>query len=332
MLISAQLKASNLVYTGSITVDPDSLESAYIKAYGEPLLPLGGDIPYTPITGSPDVLSFNLSTDIGTVTGGGVATVPGLGTGGYAIQGRGGMPISPTTLDGFFYGRDSVSTDFTLRTQLITTVPGATLTSPAPAEGLVTALALFETVSTNGTTILFGVIQPKGGTKELAVYQRSTVSGVLTRIAGVVLSSYDGLYLQITRSTTLEFSYSVDNGTNWIVLTAAVTGALASSYAAGLVVNNGSLTLLDDTSKVYVENTLLRKGDLGHFNILNAGYALMRSQSPHQFFLDAKIDPEAENKVKGWMAEMRTRLISLKDVLMANDNPLNDENVTVEQA
>jgi hypothetical protein len=101
MLISAQLKASNLVYTGSITVDMDSLESAYIKAYGEPLLPIGGDIPYTPITGSPDVLSFNLSTDIGTVTGGGVATIPGLCAGGFAIQGRGGMPLSPITLDGF---------------------------------------------------------------------------------------------------------------------------------------------------------------------------------------------------------------------------------------
>jgi hypothetical protein len=188
---------------------------------------------------------------------------------------------------------------------------------------LVQALALFETLATDGPVIFFGIVQPTGGTKELAIYQRSTTGGVLTRKAGLVPSSYEGLLLRVVRtSSTFVFTYSLDGGTTWVTLSAAV-GATAASYHAGLFVNNGSLTLSDSLQLAIVDSTVLRKGSLGYFTILNAGTALMRGQSPHQLALDGKVDPEAENKVKGWNAEIRDRLIIAKTTLLLQENPVN---------
>lgn len=324
MLLTSQVSAINLVFTGSVSVELDALENAYVKAYGEPTIELGGVIPYTTLDAGPDVLAFDTSVDIGAGISGGAATVvPGLGVGGLNLVGRGGMPSGLAAVSGFFHGRQNVGTDFTLESRVIVGIPGATVTPPAPAEGLVQALALFETLATDGPVIFFGIVQPTGGTKELAIYQRSTTGGVLTRKAGLVPSSYEGLLLRVVRtSSTFVFTYSLDGGTTWVTLSAAV-GATASSYHAGLFVNNGSLTLSDSLQLAIVDSTVLRKGSLGYFTILNAGTALMRGQSPHQLALDGKVDPEAENKVKGWNAEIRDRLIIAKTTLLLQENPVN---------
>jgi len=324
MLLTSQIAAVNLVFTGSVSVELDSLENAYVKAYGEPSIAVGGTIPYAPLSTSPDVLPFDTAQDIGSGASSGAATVvPGLGSGGLDLVGRGGMPGGNANVSGFFYGKQSVGTDFTLEARLILSIPGATLTPTAPAQGFVQALALFENLATDGPVIFFGVLQPTGGAKELAIYQRSTTSGALTRLAGVVPSSYEGLLLKIVRAgATLTFTYSLDGGTTWVALSATV-GATAASYQVGLFVNNGSTTLSDSLTRLIVDNAVLRKGNLGYFNILNAGTALIRSQSPHQLSLDGKVDPEAENKVKGWIAEIRSRLIAAKVALLALDNPVN---------
>lgn len=324
MLLTTQIAAINLVFTGSVSVDLDSLEDAFVKAYGEPTIERGGVIPYTPLAAGPDILAFDTAVDIGTGASSGAATaVPGLGSGGLDLVGRGGMPGGNASVSGFFNGRQNVGTDFTLEARLILGIPGATLTPTAPAQGLVQALAMFETLTTDGPVIFFGVVQPNGGAKELAVYQRSTTGGALTRVAGLVPASYEGLLLKIVRtSSTFAFTYSLDGGTTWVALSAAV-GATASSYHLGLFLNNGSITLSDSLNRLIVDSTVLRKGTLGYFTFLNAGTSLIRSQSPHQFALDGKVDPEAENKVKGWNAEIRTRLIAAKTALLAQDNPVN---------
>lgn len=326
MLITSQTKAVNLVFTGSMGVEFDTLEGEYAKAYGEPSIELGGVIAYTPLPSGPDILAFDTSIDIGAGASGGSATpVPGYGSGGLDVRGRGGMPGS-LLLDcsGFFTGRQNVTTDFTLESQLLLQVPGATLTLPAPTEGLVMGLALFEALNAGAPTIFFGVVQPTGGSLELAIHQRPTTGGALVRKAGVALSSYMGVMLKIVRAgATFAFTYSLDGGTTWQTMTAAV-GATASSYAAGLFVNNGSQTLSDSLNRALFDGTVLRKGTLGYFTILNAGSALLRSQSPHQFSLDGKVDPEAENKIHGWLAAIRRRSIDAKTALMANDNPVNE--------
>ncbi|MFA6132457.1 MAG: hypothetical protein WC869_00420 [Phycisphaerae bacterium] len=324
MLLTSQIIATNLVFAGSVSVDLDSLEDAYIKAYGEPTIELGGLIAYAPLNAGPDILPLDTAVDIGaSASGGSSVDVPGLGSGGLDLLGRGGMPVGNANVSGFFKGRQNVGTDFTLEARLILSIPGAVLTSPAPAEGLVQGLAMFETLATDGPAIFFGVIQPNGGSKELAIYQRVTTGGALTRLAGLVPASYEGLMLKIVRTgAALAFTYSLDGGTTWLALSAAV-GATASSYQVGLFLNNGSQTIADSLNRLVVDSTVLRKGTLGYFTILNAGTALIRSQSPHQFSLDGKVDPEAENKVKGWLTVIRQRLIDAKAALLLQENPVN---------
>lgn len=325
MLLTQQITAVNLVSAGSMSVDVDALESAYIKAYGEPTIDLGGSIAYVPLATGPDVLAFDTALDIGTGISGGQATpVPGYGIGGFDVVGRGGMPAGLFSVGGFFNGRQNVTTDFTLEGRVLLGIPGATLTPPAPAQGLVQGVALFEALATDAPAIFFGLIQPTGGARELSVHQRTTTAGALVRMWGVSLPSYAGILLKIVRTASIfTFTYSIDGGVTWVAAPANV-GATASSYAAGLFVNNGSNTLLDSLNRVLVDKVILRKGNLGYFTIINSGSALMRSQSPHQLSLDGKVDPEAENKVKGWLSTIRDRLVVAKTTLMANDNPVNE--------
>ena len=326
MLLSQQTQASNLVFAGSMSVDVDALESSYIKAYGEPSIDLAGVIPYIPLSSGPDVLAFDTALDIGAgITGGLADAVPGYGVGGFDVLGRGGMPAGLFSVSGFFSGRQNVVSDFTLEARVLLGIPGGTLTPPAPAQGLVEGVALFETLATDGPAIFFGIIQPTGGALELSIHQRLTTAGVLTRMAGVTLPTYEGVMVKVVRTgSTFAFKYSTDGGVTWLTLTAAV-GATATSYATGLFVNNGSNTLSDSLNRVLFDKVVLRKGTLGYFTIIGTRNALMRSQSPHQFSLDGKTDPEAENKVKGWLSTIRDRLIVAKTTLMANDNPINEE-------
>lgn len=324
MLLTSQVTAINLVYTGSVSVELDSLENAYVKAYGEPTIALGGQIPYETLSNGSDVLPFDTSLNIGVAASGGFATpLPGLGAGAYDLVGRGGMPSLAGSVSGFFYGRSAVSTDFTMVSRRIVAIAGDTATPPAPTAGMVQALAMFESLTTGGPVIFFGLVQLPDGALELAVCRRAIADDELVRVAGITLSSYDGLLLRIIRTgTSLAFAYSQDAGVTWTTLQAAVS-ASAATYAVGWFLNNGSMTLSDSINRMLVDSTVLQKGLLGYFSYLNAGTALFRSQAPHQFSLDGKVDPEAENKVKGWVAEIRARLIAAKTALMAQENPVN---------
>lgn len=324
MLLASQTQAVNHVTTGSMSVEFDTLESAFAKAYGEPSVDLGGVIPYSPLVTGPDILAFDTALNVGTATGGSAVPVPGYGVGGFAVYGRGGMPAGLYSLDGYFSGRQSVGTDFTLEARILAAIPGATLTVPAPDQGLVEGIALFETLTTDGPVILFGICHPTAGITELSIHQRTTTAGVLVRKAGVVLSSYAGVMVRVVRTGALfVFTYSIDGGVTWIAIDPAV-GATAASYACGLFVNNGSLTLADSLNRVLFDKVVLRKGKIGYFTIIGTNLSLMRSQSPHQLALDGKTDPEAENKVKGWLAAIRLRLIDAKVALLAQPNPVNE--------
>jgi hypothetical protein len=141
----------------------------------------------------------------------------------------------------------------------------------------------------------------------------------MAEVAGVNIASVSGLRLLVVRAdASLTYKYSTDNGITYTTLgTSTVT---ASSVRAGLFANSGLSTLATVLVDEYVITS--SPSNVSSFTIAGGpNLRYIRSQAPHTFRLDGKVDPDAKAKVRGWVAEVVRRISVAKTALLANQDP-----------
>jgi hypothetical protein len=124
MLVKTALSTSNNTYQASLEVTVDSLETAYMNAYGEPRVDLAGTIPYagTPIPTSEATLS--VTTDLGAPpVAGSVTAQPGISSKAKSISASGTFPNDLTSNPGTFHGAPDVVGDFQLDLTIASVAP-----------------------------------------------------------------------------------------------------------------------------------------------------------------------------------------------------------------
>jgi hypothetical protein len=321
MIIRTQKTVQNFTFTGQVDVEFSTLETAYAKAYGEPSIDLNGTIPYQASAVAPNQVPFDYSANIGQTpppAGGSMTAV--AGTGGHLLNGSGTFSTALTDTIGFFSGAEELVGDFELKARIDYVDGGLfdTATDPTTVDGFRVGLLIQYGNDSNGPSVLFGW-GAHNSPYNLVLWNRTSTGGGYVSAGSVALADPTGLYLRLSRSaTTLTASYSTDNGVTWSTLgTVPLAGA---AYRVGLFMNSGTPNL---ATALLSGRSLVRTADsgTGEFAIQGSKYALIRSQSPHIFKLDGRVDPEAEAKVLGWIEEVKTRLTTAKNDLMANGSP-----------
>ncbi|HSV27928.1 MAG TPA: hypothetical protein VLL76_00175 [Candidatus Omnitrophota bacterium] len=335
MLISIKKTVSNKVHTAQVTVQTDALENEYFTAFGEPRIDLAGEIPFTPTAPSvpPGQITLDEEVDLGTPGASGDATeVAALDA--LEIKGAGKFPTLLTDTVGFFKHAREVVGDFEMRAR-IDYVDGGLVDSgadPTTNDGFRVGMALYDGDASDDPSIIFGWGAHQSA-YNLVLWHRTAKDGAYSQINAIARSDFKGLFLRLVReSLTLKAYYSIDNGDTWNLM--ATTTLARQAYRVGLFINSG----IDDELCTAVISSLsltaLPVEDQNIFTIEGGpNLAYMRSQSPHTFSIDGKVDPEAENKVSGWADEIKTRLVTAKsDLFSGNPAPSGGDETTIYQA
>lgn len=320
MIAKTKLQIVNSVYQASVAVELDAVDTKYVAAYGEPRVDVAGVIPYVSDLATPQTaLAFDTAQDIGTVpVAGSNALLPAVGVRGYSISGSGTFLTNTAivTNAGYFKGKLEVIGDFEIRVQLLSApdVPDASI-----ADGYGIGLGVFDSLATAGEPVTLLTWGAHRGAPRISHRRRTTAGGSLTEVAGVAQASVTGVYLRIQRvSGVMTAAYSLNAGSTWTSLGTS-TSAL-ESVSVGFFVNSG-----DSGAQVATVTDLLLQtlpDEVTEFTIKGSpNLRYIRSQSPHTFQLDSKVDPDAEAKVKGWISEITERLTDAKDVLFTNEDP-----------
>lgn len=329
--VTTQLNVSNLVYKGTVAVEFDSLDSSYAVAYGEPKVDLSGSIPFIPPSPQqpPGQIELSLETDLGTVPVAGSATeVAGLG-GDLEVVGSGTFPTALDDTNAFFKHAEEVVGDFEMKTRIDAAWGGLITngTDPATVDGFRIGLALYDGDESDDPSVILGW-GSHNSAFNIALWERANKGGAYNEVNTVAKSSPSGIWLRFTReSAALTCEYSLDNGETW-----ATIGAVTLSkqvYRVGLIVSSGDTTAVTaQFSGTSLTNTPVE--DVNSFTIEGSNQVYLRSQSPHTFSLDGKVDPLAEHKVIGWMEEIKNRISTAMTDLRTNPNPVNKAGIEVE--
>jgi hypothetical protein len=310
MIITAKPTLKNYVYSTSLAVELNPKETAYAEAYGEPKIDRAGTITFerTVAPATPADLNTN------SVMGAGVGTfvlAGGLGVGGLAGSAAG--TFTGAEANGVLRRDVEVVGDFTLATRLADVYEFS-------AGRFLVGLASLDGIAPDTPGVFFGW-GSDGVTPGVHLWQRGVTGGSLTAIGSFAAPSPRGVSLRLSRlGSVLTAAYSLDAGVTWatmgtatLALQAQTVGVFANSAHAATPAE----AVLTDTyitnSGVAPTNTFVIQGgpDLG----------AVRSSSPHTFYLDGKIDPEAEAKVEGWQTTVVGRLQAAMAELMAKPAP-----------
>ena len=328
MIVRKTLSVKNSVHKASIEVELDSLEMSYVQAHGEPKVDLAGAIPFTPSTPSTPsgTLSFDIEGDIGTVPVAGSSSF-NAGLDAYELNGSGTFNNGRTNHPGFFKAKQEVIGDFRIRARL--DHAHDYLADPSAADGFLIGLGVFLDDDVDAAGVIFGW----GGHQSplgINLWHRAAAAGAFSTVNSVARSSPNGIYFEIVRdSDSLTFKYSTDNGESWATIgTVTIT---QQTLRVGLFLNSGvaaaAFAIMSN-----VELVSLPTEEVNSFTIANGpDLVLLRSQAPHEFQLDGKVDSEAEAKVIGWSAEIETRLKTAKDTLLTKANPTLTDQTTIKQ-
>lgn len=334
MLISIKKTVSNKLHTAQVSVTSDALENEYFTAYGEPRINLAGEIPFTPETPSlpPGQIALNTELDLGSPDEAGSATeLAALEA--LEIEGCGKFPTGLTSTVGFFKHAREVVGDFEMRAR-IDDIDGGLIESavdPATVDGFRVGLAMLDGSAADDPGIIFGW-GSHHSVRNLVLWHRTAKGGAYSIVNSVVRSDFRGLFLRLVRnSLTLSAYYSINNGSTWTLL--GTTTLTVQSYRVGIFVNSG---IEDELTTAVISNLTLTALPVEDGNVftIEGGplLAYMRSEAPHVFSLDGKTDPEAENKVAGWAAEIKTRLTTAKNDLFSDNPAPNGGDTTIYQA
>lgn len=330
MIVKTQHSVVNRVYQASLLVDFDAQEARYSKAYGEPSVNVAGEIPYD--AGDPPPpqdLVFDLEQDIGPAAVGGTA-VYNSASQNWEIEAAGVLGVDQATVTGFHKGYKDVIADVILETQL-------DFIDELPVEGmagdyLVGFCVLPGTDAANDLAGIFFGWGELGGVRGIWAFEKDK-GGTGTVLGSLVPRSQpNGVYLRMVRvSADLTLSYSLNNGQTWSVLSTAELDAAAPRM--GLFTSSGDNDAVVNALFSKIRSQTLPVPTPGTF-VIQGGptYELIRSMSPHVFQLDGKTDPEAQAKVHGWAAEIRSRIEVAKDELLANPDPGQNPDISYAQA
>lgn len=319
MLTRSTISTLNGVYTASVAVELDALDSVMTSAYGEPRIDTAGLIPFSSTLANPATsVALDYTADLGSVPAAGSALLtPTVGARAYTIQGSGTLSTDTAIVSnpGRFIGTQEIVGDFDIRAQLLSFTP--VISVPA-ADGFAAGFLLSEGTgdSNAGTLFAWGAHR---GTPAITHRRRATDGAALATVASVAMASPIGLYIRVVRSgNDLTGYYSVDAGTTWTALGTSVTTRAA--LRVGLFVNSGSNTV----ATLLATDVLLQTVPTEETSFTITGgpnLRYIRSQSPHTINLDGKVDPDALAKVKGWVDTLRSRLSTIKTTLYTNPNP-----------
>lgn len=317
MLVRSMIRTINGVYQASVTTEVDSVDSVYIAAYGEPRVDTAGSIPYTSaLTPPATAIAFDTAVDLPTVPAAGSAAVaPAVGPSSLSLAGSGTLTGATITANaGFFNGKLQVSGDFDIRVHLLS----APDTIDASAvDGYAIGLGAFDSLVAGApaTLVTWG---GHHGAPRISHRRRTVAAAAATEVAGIDRASIAGIYLRLARTSgTMTAYYSLDNKVTWVPL--GTSTSTLDTIAVGLFINSGSGVL----QTALVSDALLQSVPVSGFTFTIVGgpnLRLIRSQSPHMFQLDGRLDPDAKAKVKGWVAEITTRIGAQKTLLFANPN------------
>jgi hypothetical protein len=332
MIIRTTKSVTNKVYSATLSVEFSTLETEFAKAYGEPKIDLNGQIPFSPTAPAlpPGQITLSAEADMGTVpVSGGANWNDGLDA--WEVVGSGTFPNLLDDTVGFYKHAEEVVGDFEFVARL-DHVGGGSFDAgddPTLKDGFRVGLMLSYGDDTDGPQVILGWGAHNSG-YNMALWHRPTAGTAFSVVNEISRSSPNGLYFRLTRtSLTLLAEYSLDNGDTWNTIGSTTLDRQA--WRVGLFANSGN----SDAVEAIMSNVSLTQTPVEDVNVFTIGgenRVLMRSQSPHTFKLDGKLDTEAENKVDGWAAEIKDRLIQAKSDLFAqNDNPTADIGETVEQ-
>lgn len=333
MNITTTNTVANSVYKTSIGVELSPLEDQYVKSYGEPMISLTGLFPYTPSEpqAAPGQIELDLTTDIGSP---GVPTIVNVNEGlGGAIElgAQGTFVTALTDTVGGFHGASEVVGDFEFVARLDGVDGGfpSTGNDPSANDGFRLGLMLWDGDESDDPSIILGW-GSHNSAYNIALWNRANKGGAYSEVNSVAKPSPAGIYLRLTRvSATLTAAYSLDNGETWATLGVATVSK--QTYRIGLFANSGDVTPIVATfSNVSLTNTPVE--DVNSFTITGTKQVLIRGSQPHTFMLDGKIDSQASEKVAGWAAEIKDRLTTaIQDLLADNDNPTSTNTSVTEQ-
>lgn len=315
MILTKTINALAGVYTASVSVTVDPLETDYFSTYGEPRVDLAGTFTYIPEVPQVSLAIALTPGDIGTVT------VPGTvsynaGLAGYELTASGQFTSGVANNPGLFYRNDQVIGDwqFVMRIDHVQDV-----VAPNASNGMLIGIGCFTGAGDQAPGFIFGW----GGSQEapaIEVRQRTTQGGNLTKVAGIARASSHGILLKAVRtSDNVALSYSLDNGVTYTTLT-TVTIALAG-VVTGLFFNSG-LTTAGYAIVTQLSFQTLPASAPNSFVITGSPQlAYLRSNSPHEFSLNSALDADAKAKVIGWADGIVSRITAAKTQLMARPSP-----------
>jgi hypothetical protein len=319
MIITSKFSVINLVYSNTLVVTFDAQETRFAKAYGEPRIDVAGVIPYDAGEPAPPVnLAFTIEEDIGAPLVGGAAAFNNASAN-WEISAVGDTTLTPGTVVGFHKGFEEVLGNVLLATQ-IDYVAG-NVDEGVGDDYLIGFCVLPGTDAADDLAgLFFGWGQYNSVRRIFAFEKTKGGAGVLIG-APVARPSPNGLYLRMTREAdAYTFEYSLNNAQTWAVLGSTTLGSAAPRL--GLFVSSGDDLTPATALFSNLAATTLPVPTPGTFTILGSpDMRLMRSQGPHTFQLDGKVDPQAKEKVEGWSAEISARLSAAKATLLANPDP-----------
>lgn len=328
MIVTTTTSVVNAVQAVSLGVEVDTLEFAYINAYGEPQIDLAGLITYVPDGTAPEPtpIPFDFDDDVGTVpVGGGSTWVESLGA--WELTGSGIVPVGANNWPGYLKGTREVTGDFQIECQLLA-ISGVATGAPPP--GFRVGLVMWDGNASDDPGYLFGWGSPGDAICNLSLLERELSGGASTVINSVVMSTGRGLSLRLRREDdTLTAWYSDDNQETWIEF-ASVT-LTTTTFKMGLFVDSG-LSTLATAAFGKVQFVVPAPAVTDTYTIAGGPRLVyIRSQAPHEFQIDGNMDPEARTKVAGWGTTIKDRLEVAKNALMARPNPLENDHTSVEQ-
>lgn len=321
MIIRTSLSVLNQVHKASLTVEANSRELSYIRAYGEPLISLTGTIPYTPEgTPTPEPqIDLDTDADIGSPPVAGSATI-NAGIDGLEVRGSGVFPTSLNDTIGFVHYALEVTGDFELTARLVSFSGGAYGAGEDPTlqDGFLAGLWMANAADSDAAGYLFGWGAHNSAYK-IAFWRRATLGTGYSEVASLARPNPVGILLKLVRTdTSLTASYSVNEGETWTAIGA--TTIEGDTWRAGLFVNSGKTTeALALFDRVSLSPTAGASDDT--FFISGTRQAYIRTNAPHEYTLDAKTVDEAKAKIAGWATTIADRIEAAKVALMLNPVP-----------
>lgn len=329
MIVKTSLNVINRVYSAALATELDVQETRFSRAYGEPQVNVAGVIPYD--AGDPPPpqdLVFNIEQDIGPAAVGGVA-VYNAASQNWEIEAAGVLGVNQATVSGFFKGYMDVVADVVVETQL-------DFIDELPDEGMAQDYLVGISVlpGTDASPDLAGLFfgwGEYGGVRGIWAFEKEKGQDGTLLGSLVARSNPSGVFLRVTRtSADVLLSYSLNNGQTWQEFESTTVDSVAPRMGFFTSSGDTAATVTALFSKVRSQTQPIPTP--GTF-VIEGGptMRLIRSQSPHTFSLDGKVDPEAQAKVVGWAAEIRGRLEAAKDTLMANPDPGSSPDVSFNQ-